>query len=318
MRAAVCTAYGGPEVLQLREVAKPEPAPTEVRVRIHTTSAHVGDTRVRGFKIPALMWVPARLALGIFKPRKDILGMEVAGTVDAVGEQVTRFQVGDRVVAFTGFKFGGYAEYICIPENGKPSKEGMLAAIPSDVSFEQATPAAGGGLTALLVLRKAALRPGQRVLIYGASGSVGTFAVQLAKHHFGANVTAVCSGRNVEMVRSLGADTVIDYTQEDFSREGPVYDVVFDAVSKAPKAQAQRCLNVNGTHLDVESSSNGLKLDAEDLVLLMSLFENGSLKSVIDRRYPLEQIADAHAYVDEGRKRGNVIVNVMADEVPSP
>jgi NADPH:quinone reductase-like Zn-dependent oxidoreductase len=310
VRAIVCTAYGPPEVLHAQEVPTPTPKSDEVRVKIHVTTAHVGDTRIRGFKVPPLAWPIARIALGLFKPRNSILGMEFAGTVDAVGQDVTRFSVGDEVLGFTGFRFGAYAEYICVPEDGRPSKVGMVAMKPAKVSYEQAAPVAGGGITALLVLRKAKIQSGQRVLIYGASGSVGTFAVQLAKHHFGAEVTGVCSTANLELVRSLGADKVIDYTKEDFTAEGETYDVVFDAVSKCPKARAKECLKPTGTYLDVESSSNSVKLTTEDLVLLANLLEDGTLRSVIDRRYLLDEIVEAHRYVDKGHKKGNVIVTV--------
>ncbi|MCO4770808.1 MAG: NAD(P)-dependent alcohol dehydrogenase [Deltaproteobacteria bacterium] len=309
MRAVVCTAYGPPEVLQLQEVPTPTPKGNEVRVAIRTTTAHVGDTRVRGFRVPTLAWVPARLALGLTRPRNSILGMELAGTVDAVGEDVTTFKVGDEVVGFTGFRFGAYAEYCCFAEGGKPSKVGILAAKPSNVSFEDAPCAAGGGLTALLVLEKANIRPGQRVLIYGASGSVGTFAVQLARH-FGATVTGVCSSANVQLVRSLGAEHVIDYTREDYAQSGVVYDVIFDAVSKTSKSHARSCLAPSGTYLDVDKASNDISVTAEAFEFLLGLMDEGVVRSVIDRRYPLAEIVDAHRYVDQGHKKGNVVITV--------
>ncbi len=312
MKAVVCTAYGPPDVLQLQEVPDPSPAVGEVRLRVHSTTAHVGDARIRAFRVPRFAWIPARIALGLFRPRRSILGMDAAGTVDSVGEQVTGFEPGDRVVAFTGFRFGGNAELVCVTEAGKPRKTGMLAKLPDSVSFEQAAPLAAGGVTALLVLRKAAIEPGQRVLVYGASGSVGTYAVQLAKHHFGARVTAVCGARNLDLARSLGADVVFDYAADDWSQDGPVYDVVFDAVSRADKTRAKSCLKPGGTLLDVDPSSEGLKLSPADLELLVSLVAGGSLRSVVDRRWPLEQIVEAHRYVDTRRKVGNVLIDVAS------
>ena len=310
MKAVICRRYGPPEVLELTERPKPRPGPGEVLVRIRATTVHVGDTRIRAFRVPPAAWLPARLFLGLLGPRKQVLGMELAGVVEEIGPTVERFAVGDEVVGDAGFGFGAYAEYICLPEQGRAGKDGMVALKPPNLTFEQAAPLACGAITALGVLRKADIQPGQRVLVYGASGSVGTYAVQLARHHFGAEVTAVCSGANLELVRSLGAIEAIDYTRDDFADRGPTWDVVFDAVDKAPKRRAKSALAPGGVYLNVDSSSDGLKLGHEDLELLCRLAEQGAIRTVIDRTLALEEIVEGHRYVDQGHKRGNVAVTV--------
>ena len=307
MKAVICTRYGPPEVLQIQEIARPTPKANEVLIKVLATTAHVGDTKIRKFDLPAWQWLPARIALGFTKPRNPVLGMELAGIIEAVGQGVTRFKPGDAVFALSGFSFGAYAEYKCMPEDG------MLALKPSSMSFEEAAAVPGGGITALIVLRKANIQPGQSVLIYGASGSVGTYAVQLARV-FGAEVTGVCSGANLAMVQSLGAAQGIDYTQEDFSQRGETYDVVFDAVDKLSSSQAQSALKPTGTALNVRRDSGSDKdLKPEDLGYLKDLIEAGKLKAVIDRCYPLEQIVEAHRYVDKGHKKGNVVITVAKD-----
>lgn len=301
MKAVVYTQYGPPEVLQLRDVEKPTPKNNEVLIKVRATTAHIGDTRVRSFTVPPSYWLFSRLYLGVFRPRRPILGMELAGDVEAVGKDVTRYQPGDAV--FASAMFGAYAEYRCLPENG------MLALKPDNLSYEEAAAAPTGAMTALRCLRKAKIQPNQQVLIYGASGSVGTYAVQLAKHHFRAEVTGVCSTSNLEMVKSLGADQVIDYTREDFTARDETYDVIFDAVGKLPPAKGKKALRRTGVYLNVMVDS-GLGEKYEELLAVKSLLEAGTIRPVIDRCYTLEQIVEAHRYVEQGHKKGHVIITV--------
>jgi NADPH:quinone reductase-like Zn-dependent oxidoreductase len=313
MKAIVCTAYGSPEVLELRDVAKPVPGDHEVLIKVHATTAHRGDVRIRKFDVPRGQRFIARLILGFTRPKNPILGMELAGVVEAVGKDVTLFKPGDEVFGFTGWGLGAYAEYACIRERPRKSvtKDGMLAMRPANMTLQEAAAGvATGAATALRVLRKANIKAGQKVLIYGASGSVGTYAVQLAKS-FGADVTGVCSTANLDLVGSLGADHVIDYTKQDFAESGEAYDVVFDAVGKLEASRAKKSLKPNGIYLNVhKDSGSGGGGSPEDLVFLTGLIEAGKVRAIIDRCYPLEQIVEAHRYVEQGHKKGHVVISV--------
>lgn len=302
MKAIVCTQYGSPDVLKLQEVETCSPKDNEVLIQVHATTVTSGDCRVRGFKSPLLLWLPMRLFLGLRKPRKPILGVELAGEIVKVGKNVAKFKKGDQVYAFTGMRFGAYAEYACLAEDG------LVAMKPVTATYEEAVAVLFGGTTALHFLRKGHIRNGQKVLIYGASGAVGTSAVQLAKY-FGAEVTGVCSTANIPLVQSLGADKAIDYTKEDFTRRGERYDIVFDAVGKCSKSRCKEALAPNGAYVTVEGQGIA-KVRTEHLIFLKELMEAGRLKPVIDRRYPLEQIPEAHLYVEKGHKKGNVVITV--------
>ncbi len=310
MKAIIASKYGGPEVLQLKEVQKPTPKANEILIKVHATTVTAGDFRMRSFTVPPMFWLPARIALGITKPKQPVYGMELAGEVESVGKDVTKFKVGDQVFASTLTEnFGGYAEYKCLPE------QAMVAIKPVNIAYEEAAALPIGATTALRLLRKGntltSVR-GQKVLIYGASGSVGTYAVQLAKY-FGAEVTGVCSTANLEMVKSLGADHVIDYTKEDFSSSKAQYDVIFDTLAKFQKSQYSKVLAPNGNFVTMAKLDT--KESMENLVFIKELIEAGEIKAFIDRCYPLEEMVEAHRYVDSGRKKGNVVITVEHNHV---
>ncbi|MFO7583813.1 MAG: NAD(P)-dependent alcohol dehydrogenase [Anaerolineales bacterium] len=312
MKAILYTQYGPPEVLRLIDLPKPNPHPNEVLVKVHATTVTIGDTIMRSLNIPVPGWqkIMARLYLGWNKPKRPILGMELSGEVEAIGRNVTRFQPGDAVFASTfAVNFGGYAEFKCLPEKG------VLALKPNNLTFGEAAAAPGAGMTALACLKKGKIQPGQKVLVYGASGAVGTNAVQLTSRHFGADVTGVCSTANLELVQSLGAGQIIDYTRQDFSQNGPIYDVVFDAVGKLPPTLGKKALKPGGVYINVHVDSDGGNSLA-NLILLKEIIEAGHLKPAIDRVYPFDQIVEAHRYVEQGHKKGNVAI-IVADHPAS-
>jgi NADPH:quinone reductase-like Zn-dependent oxidoreductase len=300
MKAIIFTKSGPPEVLTLREVPKPAPKADEILVKVHAGTVTVGDVKLR--RIPRFLQKTFFPLFGV--GAKDICGVEVAGQVEEIGEAVTLFQKGDRVFGTTtGQSTGGNAEYICLPQR---SKNQVVGRIPDNLSYGEAAALPVGAMTALQLLRKANTGAGRKVLVYGASGSVGTYAVQIARH-LGAEVTGVCSTANLELVRSLGASKVIDYTREDFTQNGETYDVIFDAVGKLPRSKRKRALKQQGVHVSISAPTKEI---AEDLEYIIRLAETGKIKPVIDREYTLEQVPEAHRYVEIGRKRGNVVVKV--------
>lgn len=323
MKAAVCNAYGGPDVVQIVDVAAPIAAPNELLIRIRATTVSVGDARIRGSNFPSGFGLLGRAFLGVRRPRTSILGTELAGVVEATGARVTRFKTGDLVFAFAGIGMGCHAEFRTVREDG------AIEHMPTAFTFEDAAAIAFGGTTALHFLRTVGkVQRGERVLINGAAGAVGSAAVQLARH-FGAHVTGVCSAANVQLVRSLGADAVIDYAAVDFAKTGNRWDIIFDAVGNASFARCRKCLNPGGRLLLLASGlgdlaktpfqtlSSGLKIAggmaperAEDVAELKALCDAGVYKPVIDSRYPLDQIAAAHGRVDSGHKRGSVVVTI--------
>jgi NADPH:quinone reductase-like Zn-dependent oxidoreductase len=326
MKAIIWTKYGGPEGLQFQNIEKPTPKDNEVLIRVQATTVTAGDCEMRALKFPIWLRLPIRLFTGLRVPKNvNILGQEFSGEVEAVGKNVRHFKAGDQVFGTAGFSIGTYAEYICLPEE---SDEGVLAIKPVNMTFKEAAAVPTGGLEALHFLRKGKIQKGQKVLINGAGGSIGTSGVQLAKY-FGAEVTAVDSTGKLDMLRSIGADHVIDYTKEDFTRNGQIYDVIFDVIGKSPFSRSIKSLSENGYYLIanpkltkmirgrwVSSKSTKqvilemTKQKVADLIFLRELIEAGNLKTIIDRAYPLEQTAEAHEYVETEQKLGNVVITI--------
>ena len=319
MKAIVSTQYGPPDVLELQEVPKPTPKENEVLIRVYASTVAAGDVRMRSFNWARWFWLPGKIMFGFRRPRRSTPGNELAGEIEIVGRNVTKFKPGDKVfgIVWEVSNGGGNAEYKCMPEN-------RVAMKPRNMSFEEAAAVPIGGLTALILLKKGKIQEGQKVLIYGASGSVGTFAIQLAKY-FGAEVTGVCSTANVEMVKSIGAENVIDYKKDDFSKKGEKYDIIFDTVMKTSFSRCKSSLTRKGTFITVDwpfiealwtsitstkKITYGIASNIEDLIFLRELIEKGKIKAVIDRCYSLAKTADAHRYVDKGHKKGNVVITI--------
>jgi NADPH:quinone reductase-like Zn-dependent oxidoreductase len=307
MKAVVYEKYGPPEVLHIKDVEKPTPKDNEVLIKNYATTVHIGDTRVRSFRVPSKHWLPMRLYLGLTKPKRKILGMEASGVIELVGKDVKDYKAGDEVFTLNGFGFGAYAEYSTVLAIDGDEKKGIVVHKPKNITFEEAAAVPAGALTALLHMQKVNVQKGKKILIYGASGSVGTYAVQLAKY-YGGEVTGICSSANLKLVQSIGADKVIDYTKEDFTKSGEVYDIVFDAVYKISKSQCKNILKEDGIF---DSSHTKVPQPKEkDLIFLKELIEKNRLKPVIDKTYSMEQIVEAHRYVDKGHKKGHVIIKI--------
>lgn len=333
MKAIVYEEYGPPDVLQLKEVEKPAPKDNEILIRIYATPVNYGDTSARNFReisprkfnMPFIFWLPARIAFGVYKPKINILGSEFAGKIESVGKGVKLFKAGDQVFGYRGMSMGANAEYLCMPEDG------LVALKPTNMTYEEAAAVPYGALTALNLLRNVNIQRGQKILIHGASGGIGSAAIQLAKY-YGAEVTAVCGTPRLEFVKALGADKVIDYTKEDFTQNGETYDLIFDILGKSSFARCKSSLNQNGRYLLASfkmkqlfqmlwtSKIGGKKVicalsseKIEDLLFIKKLVEAEKIKSIIDRRYPLEQTAEAHRYIETGHKKGNVIITIDHD-----
>lgn len=335
MNAILYSEYGGPEVLRLKEVDRPQPKSNEVLIRMHCVSVNFGDLIARKFRnitpgefnMLFLFWILARLAFGWSKPKIKILGNSFSGEVVSTEKDVKKFKKGDPVFGYTGEKMGAYAEYLCMPENG------ILTAKPSTMTFEEAAAVPYGALMALVLLRKASLQPGQRVLILGASGGIGSAAVQLASRYFGAEVTAVCSAEGIEYVKALGAGKSIDYRKEDFTKSGERYDLIFDVLGKGTFSKVKESLRQHGIYFSVSFKMKKLlqmlwtsligkrkvkcalaSPTPEDLIFIKGLVEEGKMKSIIDRCFPLEKTSDAHRYIESGSNKGHVVIQVSKPE----
>ncbi len=309
MKAAIYNTYGPPNVITLVELEKPRPKDDEILIKINAATVTSGDVRLRGSDFPPLFWLPARLIFGLFKPKKKILGHELAGTIEEVGKDVTKFKIGDHVFGTTTMlKTGSYAEYICLPQEWK---HGVVEKKPENLSFKEAAALPVGAMTAMFLLKKAyqslEIKGGGKVLIYGASGSVGSYAVQIATQQ-GATVTGVCSGSNFKMVKSLGAKNLIDYKKEDYSQREEKFDIVFDAVGKTTKSKAKKVLNAKGAFVSVKMLT---KEKSDHLMSIKNLADEKKLTPFIDRTFPLDEIVSAHEYVGSGRKRGNVVIDII-------
>ncbi|MBK9925834.1 MAG: NAD(P)-dependent alcohol dehydrogenase [Anaerolineales bacterium] len=332
MKAITLTEYGSPDVLHLKEMEKPSPKDNEILIKVHAVSINVGDLWARNFKaitpskfsMPLPLWLPSRLYFGITKPRVNILGSEFAGMVEGTGKDVQRFKKGDRVFGYRGQSMGANAEYLCVPENG------TVTTMPSNMSYDEAATVPYGALTAMTLLRKVNIQRGQKVLINGASGGIGSAAVQLAKY-YGAEVTGVCGTPRLGFVKALGADKVIDYTKEDFTKNGETYDLIFDIMNKSSFEKCKNSLKPNGIYLLASfkmkqvfqmlqtSKSSGKKVicafsteTPQDLELIKKLAEEGKIKAIVDKRFPMERAADAHRYVESGNKAGSVVITIAA------
>lgn len=309
MKAIICTKYGPPEVLQLKEVEKPIPKDNEVLIKIYATAVTASDIFIRSSDLPVQFLIPMRLMLGLTKPRKSIIGLVLAGEIESTGKNIKRFKSGDQVYGLTGFGLGAYAEYKCMKETY--SKQGCLSVKPINITYEEATVAAYGGLLALQYMEKGNIQRGQNVLIYGASGTTGTTAVQFAKY-LGAKVTAVCSTTNLDLVKSLGADAVLDYTKVDALDSDVQYDFILDAVGKMKtsklKEACKKALTPGGKYVSIDDGN--LLLDSKRLVFIKELIEAGHIKPVIDKCFQFEDIVEAHRYVGKGHKKGGVVIKI--------
>jgi NADPH:quinone reductase-like Zn-dependent oxidoreductase len=305
MKAVVYEKYGLPEVLKLKDIEKPKPKNDEILVKIHAATVTSGDVRLRSSDFPPLFWLPARLIFGLFKPKKRILGHELAGIVEEIGKNVTKFNIGDSVFGTTTMlNTGSYAEYICLPQKWK---NGVIELKPENLSYHEAAALPVGAMTAIYLLEKANFKNGQNVLVYGASGSVGSYAVQIANQK-GSKVKGVCSSSNFEMVKSLGAESLIDYKKDNYFEGNEKFDIIFDAVGKTTKSKAKKVLKTRGAFVSVKMLTQE---KGKHLKLIKEMAEKGELKPYIDKYFKLDEIIKAHEYVDKGRKRGNVVIDIL-------